>query len=366
MTLYIHPTVISRSLINKGDTSRLKAVISRAEKGEPVTIGVIGGSITQGANSSEPDLCYANLVLKWWKDSFPNTNFHFVNAGIGATGSHYGVLRITRDLLNHAPDFVVIEYAVNDPNTKDSAETLEGIVRQLLKSHKAPALLLLFMMRTNGENAQQWLSKIGEHYNLPMISFRDALWPEIEAGRLQWSEAMADEVHPNDKGHAYAAELVTRYLEDIKRDTASQIQLPFSEHLPVPLISDLFERVHLYEAGELSPTVDHGWTRDTSSSEWTASTPGSTFECEVYGKYIAIRYYRIHGDMGRVGVYVDSRPPVVLDGWFEETWGGYGAVDVVARDLELGNHKVRIVVLDEMAPESNGHLFRLLGIGVAV
>ena len=366
MTLYIHPTVISRSLINKGDTSHLKAVISRAEKGEPVTIGVIGGSITQGANSSEPDLCYANLVLKWWKDSFPNTNFHFVNAGIGATGSHYGVLRLTRDLLNHAPDFVVIEYAVNDPNTKDSAETLEGIVRQLLKSHKSPALLLLFMMRTNGENAQQCLSKIGEHYNLPMISFRDALWPEIEAGRLQWSEAMADEVHPNDKGHAYAAELVTRYLEDIKRDTASQIQLPFSEHLPVPLISDLFDRVHLYEAGELSPTVDHGWTRDTSSSEWTASTPGSTFECEVYGKYIAIRYYRIHGDMGRVGVYVDSRPPVVLDGWFEETWGGYGAVDVVARDLELGNHKVRVVVLDEMAPESNGHLFRLLGIGVAV
>ena len=63
-------------------------------------------------------------------DQFPKATVKFVNAGIGATGSNYGALRAERDLLSHQPDFVVVEYAVNDGNAAAFAATLEGLLRR--------------------------------------------------------------------------------------------------------------------------------------------------------------------------------------------------------------------------------------------
>ena len=128
-------------------------------------------------------------MAAWWRQTFPKASIRFVNAGIGATGSDYGALRVKRDLLAHHPDFVVVEYAVNDPNTQAAAETLEGLVRQILREANQPAVLLLFTMNQDGGNAQEWQGKVGRHYDLPMVSFRDALWPEIKEGRMKWNDA---------------------------------------------------------------------------------------------------------------------------------------------------------------------------------
>ena len=136
---------------------------------------------------------------------FPQAQVTFVNAGIGATGCNFGALRAQRDLLSKRPDFVVVEYACNDANTQAAAETLEGLLRQILKQPNQPAVIMLFMMARGGRNAQEWHSKVGRHYGLPMVSFRDAFWPEIEAGRMKWEDVIADQVHPNDRGHACCA-----------------------------------------------------------------------------------------------------------------------------------------------------------------
>src|SRR6185312_12145331 len=128
----------------------------------------------------------------------------------------------------------------------------------ILKQPKHPAVMLLFMMHTGGGNAQEWLSKVGAHYALPMVSFRDALWPEMQAGRLKWDTVMADEVHPNDAGHAIAASLVTHALAQAMKPAASAP--PVVVPLPAPLFTDLFEHVALYEAGSLDPVQNQGWT----------------------------------------------------------------------------------------------------------
>ena len=67
--------------------TRLKNLMKRAAKGESLVIGFLGGSITQGSLSSTPKTCYAYLVYEWWKKSFPNAAFSFVNGGIGGTTS---------------------------------------------------------------------------------------------------------------------------------------------------------------------------------------------------------------------------------------------------------------------------------------
>ena len=112
--------------------TRLKNLMKRAAKGESLVIGFLGGSITQGSLSSTPKTCYAYLVYEWWKKSFPNAAFSFVNGGIGGTTSHYGGARAWKDVLCYRPDIVTVDFSVNDDANEFFEETYEGMLRRLL------------------------------------------------------------------------------------------------------------------------------------------------------------------------------------------------------------------------------------------
>jgi lysophospholipase L1-like esterase len=129
MAYEVHP---EKGLINRGNWYKLKECMKKAKKGEALTVGFLGGSITQGSLSSVPETCYAYLVYEWWKKKFPETEIHFINAGIGGTTSQFGVSRVEDHLLKASPDFILIEFAVNDENTEFFKETYEGLVRRTL------------------------------------------------------------------------------------------------------------------------------------------------------------------------------------------------------------------------------------------
>ena len=108
---------------------RLKDCMKRAEAGEELTIGFLGGSITQGSLATTMENTYAYRVFTWWKQTFPKANVHYVNGGIGGTTSHYGVSRAVTDVLMYQPDFVVVDFSVNDEADIFFQETYEGVVR---------------------------------------------------------------------------------------------------------------------------------------------------------------------------------------------------------------------------------------------
>jgi lysophospholipase L1-like esterase len=360
------PGMFARSVVSAGDTTRLQQVFTKARRGEAITVGVIGGSITEGAKASQPEKCYGQRVAAWWRKTFPQAQVQFVNAGIGATGSDFGALRVRRDLLARSPDFVLVEFAVNDPNEKRCAETLEGLLRQILSQSNSPAVVLLFTMHDNGSNAQEWHGKVGQHYNLPMISFRDALWPEIQAGRLKRSNVEADQVHPNDRGHDYAARFVTTLLQNEIKESPTSKPVSRIKRLPAPLISDLYEHVTLLDAAALAPVSNQGWRFDEKGRTcWRTDQPGSVIEFEISGQAISIMDWHFRGPQGRAKVQVDEIPPVTRDGWFEGTWGGYRGVCELARGLQPGKHRVRIELLAEKNPQSTGYEFKVLGLGAA-
>jgi len=47
------------------DTTRILNVMDKARRGEPITIGVIGGSITAGYAASVENKRWANLMTDW-------------------------------------------------------------------------------------------------------------------------------------------------------------------------------------------------------------------------------------------------------------------------------------------------------------
>ena len=73
-----------------GDWTRFERVWARLDRGEPIRIAVIGGSITQGAGASKVENQWGQKFAAGWRRAFPKCRIDFVNAGIGATGSATG------------------------------------------------------------------------------------------------------------------------------------------------------------------------------------------------------------------------------------------------------------------------------------
>ncbi len=155
-------------IVFHGNTERIAKVLKKAENKEPITLGYLGGSITQGSLSSTPDTCYAAMTTKWWREQYPDTEFIYVNGGIGGTTSQFGAARVDSDILAYEPDFVIIEFSVNDDNNLFFRETYEGLVRKVYSSKTAPAVLLVHnIFYEDGRNTQDQHETVGRYYNLP-------------------------------------------------------------------------------------------------------------------------------------------------------------------------------------------------------
>jgi hypothetical protein len=123
--------------------------------------------------------------------------------------------------------------------------------------------------------------------------------------------------------------------------------------------------VSLHEAADLKPLKNEGWAFDTATQSWRSDKPGSVLEFEIKGRTIHSMHFIVKGPMDKAKMQVDDAPPVIRDAWFDQTWGGYRSTQVLARNLKPGPHRVRVELLEEKNPGSDGHEFRLLGLGAA-
>ena len=279
--------MLAEGLSPTGNHGRIAAAIRKSLAGEPVTLGVIGGSITEGTASSAAENSYAGQFKTWWETLFPGGEVTLVNAGKGATGSLIGAHRVEEDLLAHQPDVVVVEYAVNDGNGERDQMAYESLLRRILKAENQPGVLLLFTMKEDGTSVQRNQSKIGQHYDVPMVSYRNAVYPAVEDGRIPWTEISPDGIHPNDKGHAMIGVLLANYLVSVyeKLDSLSADGYV----LPEPLVGDAYENGILYTNKNLEELQAGSFMRQVNSFYqfpygWKAvrSSMGAVFRRPIY------------------------------------------------------------------------------------
>lgn len=330
----------------EGDLSRIAAAMRKAEEGGKVTVGVIGGSITQGSSASSQNTCYASLLQKWWEDTFPEAEIVFVNAGVGGTSSYLGVHRVETDLLACEPDFVVVEFSVNDGNNIFYKKSYDNLVRRIMKEENAPAVLLLFMTMEDGTSAQENDSLIGFRYGIPMISYGNAVLPEIQEGAFTWKDISPDNIHPNDRGHAIAGELLSVYLTDIynRLDEIAPNAAPFDEPA---LTKEVYLSAALLSSREIAPDEWGSFAeRDINArfpGNWYTETGESGIVFSVEAANIGIMYQKItDGTGGAFEVYIDGAYVMTLDSDFSGGWGDYGETVEVYASEEKALHTVEI------------------------
>lgn len=205
--------------VEAGDASYIKKILAKAENGEEITVGFLGGSITQDAVTSKHELCYAYRVYDWFIKKFPNTKINYVNAGIGATDSEFAAARVREQLLSYKPDFILMEHSVNDECTEHFKETYEGVVRQILVNNPRQALLLMCNVFFNdGASAELMHRRVARYYDLPVVSMRSTIYQALLEGRFDNREITQDDLHPNDLGHGIVAQVITTYLDSLLDD----------------------------------------------------------------------------------------------------------------------------------------------------
>lgn len=208
-------TMIARSCMQTGNLYRMKKAIAKAKAGEDVTIAYIGGSITQGAGAKPIGTnSYAYRSYEMFKQRFgkgDGGNVHFIKAGVGGTPSELGLTRYEDDVLRQgavAPDVVVIEFAVNDAGDETNGVCYESLALMAMEGPGNPAVVLLFSVFMDDYNLQDNLSRVGYHYNLPMVSIKNAVTPNFyeDTPVITKRQFFYDLYHPSNDGHRIMAD----------------------------------------------------------------------------------------------------------------------------------------------------------------
>lgn len=323
-----------------GDWRRLRKTMEKARRGEPITVGFLGGSITQGSLSSLPTTCYAYLVYDWWVKTFPQSQVAYVNAGIGGTTSHFGVGRVKEDLLSYEPDFTAVEFSVNDDNTPFFRETYEGLVRTIYQAESQPAMVIIHnVFYESGTNAQDQHELVGRRYGVPCVSIKTSVYREVANGNLPTREITPDDLHPNDVGHRLLADLAIYFLEKVyatldvpeEQIVSPQIAEQFAQ-MPAPITANGYEHSMRYRNHNCQPILD-GYVADTEPQHhitetfrkgWISEKAGDSITFEVEGSSIAVQYRKSVKHPACVAKAVvdgNEEEAIRLDGNFDETWG---------------------------------------------
>ncbi len=342
------------------DSTRIFHAMNRARQGEDIVVAVIGGSITAGYAASTEEHRFTNLMTDWWKSTFPASNITLINAGIGGTGSDIGTHRLQRDVMVHDPDFIVVEFSVNDSPGEYATKMMEGLIRQILQNDSLPGVMMLLLKQESGATAQASHKLVGNHYDVPMVSFADLIDDRVAGDGLTLHDIYVDGIHPNDLGMQYIADFLIEELEAIYNALPAEGEVPaIPTTLPDPLITDVYAHTYMYSPATLVPLSNSGW--NSTGYKWTADTEGSEISFSIDGNAISFIYTRHDvGPRGQVEAWIDDLPSSTYDAYWTETWGPGDVFALVRETLPDGEHILHIRISSNTS--TDGHYFEILNI----
>ena len=360
-----------KGLVETGDNRYILEVMKRAMEGKPITVGFLGGSITQDAVTSEHRLCYSYRVYEWFCKTFPKSRVEYINAGIGATDSEFAAARVNEHLLRYNPDFICMEHAVNDGCNEHNKETFEGVTRHILMHNPKQALLQMCnVLYNDGSSAELMHRRVARHYNIPVVSMRPTIYEALLKGSFDNRLITHDDLHPNDVGHGLVANVIITYLEKqlamLKEGVLCEAK---ARILPSPLTKNRYETSIKYdnrdeasltaiEGFEADRTIQNG-VKDCFRNGYIAHKKGAYLEYRVEGSCIAAQYKRtvkLPAPIAKATVDGDESTAVYLDANFDETWGDkLELTDILISDNKK-QHLVRIEIIEDH-PDDKGEFY---------
>ncbi|KAI0943672.1 hypothetical protein AcW1_002773 [Taiwanofungus camphoratus] len=215
------PVTLSKTRFHLGSGARIQRVINKALSGLPVTISVLGGSVSAchgaGDDPLSPD-CYPARFFNWWNDVFPHPASELTNGAMRRTNSAYFAFCNAHHIPDVA-DLVIVELDVDDTKDSVSLDEFELLIRSILIRPDQPAVLILGhfspqVAQANGFGGpDHWHSLVAQFYDVPHISIKPLLYPSFMSDTSSINHYFADPILANSMGHEVIADVLISYFQ---------------------------------------------------------------------------------------------------------------------------------------------------------
>lgn len=269
------------------------------------TVAFVGGSIT--------GMPWRKKVMENLKRRFPETEFNFILAGVGSTGTMYGSFRLERDVIEKGKvDLLFEEAAVNDQSIGRTADQtvrgMEGIVRRARRANPDMDIVMMHFACTekleeygNGKAPVviQSFDKVAEHYGVPTLDITEEIYERIKRGEFTWADDIKG-VHPSEFGQQLYADSIERLLDEAWSDPPRPVVAhPMPEKLDpasysegklfAPRIAKKLNGFAVetdYDASVEGGKIREGWNE---RAQLIGHHPGDSFELPFKGSAVAIQ-----------------------------------------------------------------------------
>ena len=312
------------------------AIPSLAEPGpfegkDAITVVGLGGSITAGDGTS----WFTRLSDNYFKTAFPGKTVNRLNVGVGGTGSDFGLFRLESQVLSQNPDYVFIEFAINDCMMGKSAndvrmvrENMEGIVRQLLDLPNPPYIAFVYTtskdmrerIAINGHSSISIHNEIAQAYGIPVIDLSQYMYgadgnsgfiaqKATELGKTQdqiKSMVWSDDVHPNYNGELNGHDVYENYIRGLM-SANQEDYFQYATKIQDPISGREFTKPGYvsYENGKFAGTWEfikyNGDSGDMSQVPWYTA-PFVTTAMRTTAKDAQVEYYFKGKNIGFFGL----------------------------------------------------------------
>lgn len=335
--------------------SNVSAGALAAESDDPfegkdsVNIVYLGGSITQGAGVSDKSQCWVSRIGDYFEEKYPDKTINNYNEGLGGTGSDMGIMRLERDVLSKDPDYVFIEFAVNDIGKSTASRHMESIVRSLCELDEVPYVTFVYTAKYDSankclQNNSEAHQAVADYYGIPTIDMKPGLEDSIlstgtmedEDNVKQW---LVDLTHPTAAGYDSYTKTIEAALETGDYYVRPQQKTEKLDINSYPLSTEWTSAASAKATGT--------WAENENPSYGcglTSSTPGDTLEFTFSGSVLGIQH-RIGKECGQYTLNIDGKDIGTIDTYYSKTTS-QGVLGYQNFALGAGEHRVKITVLD--------------------
>ena len=373
----VFATMMEKSVVNKGNNYRVKKFLEKVRSGEQVYVACIGGSVTEGAGPADFRDGYAYQFSKAIRNTYSPagaTNVTFCGAGLSGTSSVVGLVRYNQDVvevLDHTPDLLVIEFAVNDGGEPTNQRCFEQLIRNGLEANPEACVIALYSA-AKYPNTQTQMTQVASHYQIPQVSVQDAINNRLNS--FTDEQYFTDIVHPTKDGHAIMCAALMNVLDIADKADAD-------EAAPVP--SDYkkrktFKGFHQILGDDENVKITAG---DFNSKDGQTQTlkktnkgdfpnnwyhkPGSgnsalTMEIDCRNLVLVYKNFGSWAGVkgGKADIYVDGNLLKTVNGFTGDGWNNC-VETVVIDEFDSAKHTVEI----KMADGDESKAFTICGMG---
>jgi lysophospholipase L1-like esterase len=199
-------------------------LVKQWPKNRTINLVFHGHSVPSGYFKT-PDVktmqAYPHLLLKALKQIYPYAVINSILTCIGGENAAQGAKRFKRDVLNHKPDVLFIDYALNDRRIglEASREAWEFMIKAALKKNIKVILLTATPDQkvdvndktTDLQQLCDQITGLANQYKIGLVDSYAAFHQRISAGGVL-SDYMSQVNHPNEKGHQLVADGIMKYF----------------------------------------------------------------------------------------------------------------------------------------------------------